>query len=124
MIFSPPNKPKNTVTILINKNAIKEERYVKYLGILIDSQLTFRHHIEELKKKMSRSFGVLNKLKPYGNTKLLINVYYAIVYPFLLYGIIIWGNASYDLISSIHLLQKRFVRTGNTTVGNFGALAS
>ena len=122
VIFSPPNKPKTPVTILINKTAIKEEKYVKYLGILIDSQLTFRYHIEELKKKISRSIGVLCKLKPYVNAKLLTSVYYAIVYPFLLYGIPIWGNASYNLISSIYLLQKRFVRmaTGNSIVDHHG----
>ena len=34
------NFPPFPVTILINKEAIDEEQYVKYLGILIDSQLT------------------------------------------------------------------------------------
>ena len=51
VIFNPPNKPTSTVTILINKIAIKEESFVKYLGIFIDSKLTFKFHIEELKKK-------------------------------------------------------------------------
>ena len=35
------------VAILINKPAIDEVKYVKYLGILIDSQLTIKHHINE-----------------------------------------------------------------------------
>ena len=110
VIFTPPNKQKQNVTILINKKAIKEEKYVKYLGLLIDSQLTFKNHIDEVKKKVSRSIGVLCKLKPYVNSNLLLNVYYAIVYPFLLYGIIIWGNSNNTLLSSIHILQKRFIR--------------
>ena len=76
-----------TVTILINKQAISEKNYVKYLGILIDSQLTFKYHINELSKKVSRAVGVLYKLGPFVTPKILTNVYYAIVYPFLLYGI-------------------------------------
>ena len=118
VIFKPPNKPTTTVTILIDKIAIKEESFVKYLGIYIDSKLTFKFHIEELKKKVSRSIGIICKLKPFVSTKLLINIYYAIVYPFLLYGIVIWGNSSKYLLNSIHLLQKRFVR--NIT-NNFGS---
>ena len=30
VIFTPPNKQKHHVTILINKKALKEEKYVKY----------------------------------------------------------------------------------------------
>ena len=42
--------------------------------------------------------------------KTLLNVYYAIIYPFLLYGITVWGNASNVLLKPIHILQKTFVR--------------
>ena len=41
VIFHALNKPINyLVTILINKHAIDEVNSVKYLGILLDSQLT------------------------------------------------------------------------------------
>ena len=83
VIFHPPNKPKIPVTILINKHAIDESNHVKYLGILIDSKLTFKNHIEELNKKVARAVGVLYKLRPYVTTKILTSVYYAIIYPFL-----------------------------------------
>ena len=110
VMFQARNKPKIPVTICINGQAVEEVAYVKYLGVLIDSQLTFKNHIDELNKKISRAIGILNKLRPFVTTKILTNVYYAIVYPFLLYGIIIWGNASNNLITSIHKLQKKFVR--------------
>ena len=42
--------------------------------------------------------------------KILTNVYYAIIYPFLIYGITIWGNANRTLIQSLHTLQKKIVR--------------
>ena len=61
VIFCPINKPKTPVTILINKEAIDETKYVKYLGILIDSQLTFKQHISELNKKIARAIGILYK---------------------------------------------------------------
>ena len=110
VIFHAPNKPKVPVTLLINKKAIDEVQYVKYLGILIDSQLTFKYHIDQLNKKVSRAIGVLYKLRPFVTVKILTNVYYAIVYPFLLYGILIWGNACKTRLEPIHVLQKTFVR--------------
>ena len=110
VIFCPPNKPKSPVTVKINKEAIDETQYVKYLGILIDSELSFKYHITELKKKISRAIGVLYRLRPFVNTKLLTSVYYAIIYPFLIYGVVIWGNAGITLLNPLLILQKKFVR--------------
>ena len=110
VIFHAINKPKSPITILINKQAIDEVKYVKYLGILIDSHLSFKFHIDELTKKISRGIGILYKLRHFVTTKILTNVYYAIIYPFLLYGITTWGHASKTLLSPLHILQKKFVR--------------
>ena len=63
VIFSPSNKPKRKVIILLNKKALEEKEYVKYLGVLQDSTLSFRHHISTLNKKISRPIGVMHKIK-------------------------------------------------------------
>ena len=97
------------VTILINKHAIDEVNSVKYLGILLDSQLTYKNQINALSKKVSRLIGVLYKLRPFVTSKTLISVYYAMIYPFLLYGIVIWGNVSTTLIKPLYILQKKLV---------------
>ena len=52
VIFHPFNKPlKYNVTILIHKKAITEKKSIKYLGILIDSTLSWKDHITNLSKK-------------------------------------------------------------------------
>ena len=38
-------------------------------------------------------------------------MYYAIIYPFILYGIDVWENANKTLLAPIHTLQKKFVRS-------------
>ena len=72
VIFHSINKPKNPITILINKEAIDEVKHVKYLGVLIDSQLTFKYHIDELNKKVSRAIGILYKLRPFVTSKIIV----------------------------------------------------
>ena len=110
VVFHAPNKLNFPITILINNKAIDEVKSIKYLVVIIDAQLTFKYHIDELTKKISRGIGLLYKLRPFVTTKILINVYYAIIYPFLLYGITIWGSASNNLLNPIPVLQKKFVR--------------
>ena len=64
VIFHPFNKPINgSVTLKIRRKATAGKRYVKYLGILIDSTLTWKHHIGSLLKHLSRSNGVLTKIR-------------------------------------------------------------
>ena len=81
-----------------------------YLGVTLDAQISFKYHIDELTKKISRGMGLLYKLQPFVTTKILTNVYYTIIYPFLLYGIPLWGTSSKNLLTPILVLQKIFVR--------------
>ena len=58
VIFHPFNKPmKNYITLKINKMVICEEKYVKYLGLLIDATLSWDPHIDNLSKKIARALG-------------------------------------------------------------------
>ena len=47
----------------MNKKAIEQKDYVKYLGVLIDSQLTFKDHITSLSRKIARVTGLMYKIK-------------------------------------------------------------
>ena len=52
VIFHPYNKPlKQNITLKLHKNAISEKESVKYLGIMIDSTLTWQTHIYKIKIK-------------------------------------------------------------------------
>ena len=104
IIFHAINRSKFPVIILINKQAMNEVKYVKYLRVLIDSQLSFKIHIDESMKKISRGIRTLYKLRHHVTTKILIDVYYAITYPFLLYGITIWGSSSKTLLIPLLIL--------------------
>jgi len=56
VIFHPYNKPvKFNITLKIQKKAITEKKMVKYLGIMIDSGLTWHVQIDNLCKKIARS---------------------------------------------------------------------
>ena len=111
VIFHPFNKKVGVpITLLINKKAISEQKYVKYLGVLIDSSLTWKYHIANIAKKVSRSIGVMYKIRPFVKTNILKNIYYSLIYSHLVYAIQVWGSAFETHKIKLMVLQKKAVR--------------
>ena len=112
LIISPKcsSNQSNEVSLSYNNVAIKQFDSVKYLGIHIDNHLTFEPHISLLSTKLSRSVGVLTRLKNILPSKALLQLYYAIVHPHLLYGLILWGSTNKSYIDKISKLQNKAVR--------------
>lgn len=83
----------------------------KFLGVLIDENLTWKYHIEAISKTISRNIGVLNKLKHFVPDQILHTLYCTLVMPYINYGILIWGNAANVYLQTIFKLQKWALRT-------------
>ena len=49
------------------------EEYVKYLGILVDSSLSWNTHVDNLTKTNSRAIGVMYKIRYYVNHTILMH---------------------------------------------------
>ena len=49
--------------LTINDTIIKREQATKFLGILVDENLTWKPHIHYLENKISKNIGVLYKSK-------------------------------------------------------------
>ena len=108
IIFHPFNKPSKTqVTIKINKKALNEKECIKYLGVIIDSSLSWKHHIVSLSKKISRAIGIMYKLSPFLPLNVMKNVYYSLIYSHIVYAIEVWGPAFKTELNKIFVLQKR-----------------
>ena len=101
---------KEHITIKINKKAIKEKEFIKYLGVFIDSTLSWEHQISNISKKISRSIGIMYKLRPFLPLKVMRNVYYSLIYSHIIYAIEAWGSACKTELGKILILQKRAMR--------------
>ena len=111
IVFHPFNKPvKENITLLIHRKAIAETKFVKYLGVLMDSTLTWNFHIDNIAKKISRSIGILYKIRPFADLSVMTKLYYSIIYPHLIYAIQIWGSTFDNQIEKLSKLQKKALR--------------
>ena len=82
----------------------------KYLGVLIDSNLSWKPHIHELSKKKGKTVGILSKLRYYASIVILISVYYPLIHSFLKYGIEVWSQTHPSHLQPISTIQKKAIR--------------
>ena len=89
---------------------ISRKSYVKYLGIYIDEHLTWYRQISHVNQKISKNIGILYKLRHYVNLKTLFSLYYALIYPYLIYGIMSWDNTYKGSLQKIVRKQNQCIR--------------
>ena len=63
-----------------------------------------------VKRRVSTAIGILCKLKSMAPVKILLSVYYAIVFPHLMYGILLWGCSSKNNLHKLQMLQNKCLR--------------
>ena len=65
---------------------------VKYLGIKIDENLNWKHHINEVSTKLIRTNVISFKIRNYVNPKILKSIYFAIFESHLNCSSIAWAQ--------------------------------
>ena len=80
-----------------------------FLGVILDENLTWKPHIANVSRKISKSIGIINKASFCLPTTSLCTLYFCWVYPYLVYCISVWGS-TYPNLNRIFLLQKKVIR--------------
>ena len=100
----------SAINLYINNTKIKQVNEIKYLGITIDSTLSWKSHIKQVEKKLSRACGMISKLRYYVNAKCLRSFYYAKVYSYLQYAVLAWGGCCDKSLDKINKIHNKIVR--------------
>ena len=107
---SKTNKHIHNVDVLYNGAKINVCKSVKYLGVHIDRDLSFKLHIQILQNKLSRSLGIMFKVKTFLPKYALPQLYHAMFNFHLLYCITIWTSTYSTYLNSIRILQNKVVK--------------
>ena len=108
-----------TVCILLNKIFVKQNTY---RNVFIDYKLSWKNHIGSVALKISKTIGLLSKLRHFVPTHTLINIYNSLIAPYLSYGLVAWGQASKNELDKLLILQKcalRFIFFANSVITQF-----
>ena len=79
---------------------------IKYLGVYIDQQFTWKSHINSVCKKIAPIIGILSKVRHLLTFPILRQLYYALIHPHILYCIEAYGSTYKTHVEPLLILQK------------------
>ena len=84
----------------------------KYLGVKIDTTLSWQYHVNDLSIKLNRAYALLFKMRKYVSLKILRSINFAIFDSYLSCCYLVWAQ-NRSTIKRILILQKKAVRIIN-----------
>ena len=97
--------------VTFNGTAIIKTESCKFLGVLLDSDMKFRSHIDMVTVKLSKNAGLLYRLKDSLTQSARLSFYYGLIYPFLTYNVIVEGGTNEGHLTKLKVQHKRIIRT-------------
>ena len=111
VLFKSPRKIiTRKMNFRISGQKIEAKNYAKYLGLLLDENLSWKKNFDLLRPKLERSIGLLAKLRYSVSANLLRTVYFAIFDSYLRYGCQVWGQNKNADTKAIAQLQDKAIR--------------
>lgn len=110
-IIFDKNKNYNNIPLVHLNNEIFERVYeTKYLGLYIDSKLTWKTNVNHIVKKISSINFALYRLRYYIHKNALWNIYYAHILSHINYLTPIWSSASTSILNKLEIIQNKALR--------------
>ena len=105
--------PKTFPNLVINNIIIERETVTKFLGVLIDENLSWKNHIEFIKNKISKSIGILYRNREIIDKRNLKQLYFAFIQSYINYASIAWASTNKSKLEPLYRRQKHAIRVIN-----------
>ena len=112
--FHKPSKKDNIPLALpklcINNSQIQRSESIKFLGVFLDENLTWKDHIKYIENKIAKNIGILYRSKPYLNNKCLLSLYNSYIHSYISYANIAWAMPVFlsKFTKPSHIYPTRF----------------
>lgn len=110
MLFSHKKDIGTNFNLKMHNKSLQRTSEAKYLGIYVDEKLKWDLHVKHVCKKISQYCGLFCKLRYSVNQTTLVLLYYSLVFPHLLYGILGWGSSNSSILHPLQVLQNKIIR--------------
>ena len=106
MLFS--NKRGNPkLKVNIQNMHLEDKEVVTFLGVEIDNKLLWTSHIKHICSKISKSIGILRRLRFSFPNHILKMIYMSLIYSYINYCNVVWGSAYQNHLKPLVILQKK-----------------
>ena len=103
------NLPLKLPILKLNNFEIKRTTSIKFLGIMVDKNLTWNNHIHILENKLSKNIGLLYRAKPYLDKNTMATLYFSFFHSYLNYGNIARASTTKSKLRKIASQQRQAV---------------
>lgn len=105
VIFHPyQRKIQSVITLKVFDNEhkayrdLERKQFVKYLGVLKDSNFSWNDHVANVALKISKTIGIIARLRHFLPTSVLLNIYNSLIHPYLSYGLVVWAKLQKQIL--------------------------
>jgi hypothetical protein len=109
MQFSSKTNYAPKVNVSHKSNLILSVELTKFLGLSLDSSLSWKPHIDQLTSKLNSAYYIITSLKLLIPLETLRLIYFSSFHSIISYSIIFGDNTGYS--TSLFKIQKRVIRT-------------
>ena len=92
-------------------NLVQQVDHLRYLGFYLDCHLAWKCHSDAISSKIARGVGILRRLQHFLPQRILLTIYYSLVYPYISYGCLLWSSNFLCNYRRVQVLQNKAVRT-------------
>ena len=95
----------------LNSVKLKQVDQIKYLGLILQSNLNWKPHIDHIKNKIVPIIFALRKTRNYITERSAWMIYNSFILPHFSYLISVWGASGQTFISQLAKLQNKCIKT-------------
>ena len=106
-------KSLDKIKLKIGAKEVEQVEEIRYLGLTIDKHLNWKQHLRSLSTKLSKSLGILFKIRHYLDKKSLLLILHSLFLSHIKYGILCWGRTKSSILKPISILLNRALRCIN-----------
>ena len=99
--------------LLIKKHKVERVESIKFLGVLLDENLSWKDHIKYIENKVAKNIGLLYRAKLFLDKNSLLTLYYSYIHTYLNYANLSWVSTNRTNLKKLLSQQKHAVRIIN-----------
>lgn len=110
MIYGKNKGDLQQMTVNMNGKILSRVETVKFLGVLIDDEFTFKQHINELITKIKKTLPIFYRIRDVLTFQQKRMIYFALIQAHVSYCLVIYGTASKFLLNKLQVVTNRAMR--------------
>ena len=99
-----------SIRFLLNDEPLPLQKCVKYLGVLVDQDLTWSQQVGHVRRKSLAALATIRWVSTYMGTSVLIALYNAFVLPYFTYCCVVWHFCTTIMSNNLQRVQNYAMR--------------